>query len=76
MGSVVPVPRLVPVPPVPVHQVTVLLVPATPFAVKVVVDELQIGLVPAVAEVIATSVFAPTVTVISTALPQSPVALA
>ena len=73
---VVPVPKFVPVPPVPVHQVITAFVPTTPFAVKVVVADEQIELVAAVAEVIPTFTFADTVTLASTAVPQSPVTLA
>ena len=40
----VPVPRLVPVPPVPVHQLITALVPVKPDAVSTVVAEVQIGL--------------------------------
>ncbi len=73
---VVPVPKFVPVPPAPVHQVTTAFVPNTPFAVKVVVDDEHIELDAAVAEVIATFTFVVTVTLASTAVPQSPVTLA
>ena len=71
--SVVPVPRLVPVPPVADHQVTVALVPVTPLAVSVVVDPVQTELAAAVAEVMPTLTLALTVTEASTAVPQSPV---
>ena len=50
---VVPVPKFVPVPPVPDHHVTTAFVPVTPFAVKVVVSDAHIGLAAAVADVIA-----------------------
>ena len=73
---VVPVPKFVPVPPVPVHQVITAFVPTTPFAVKVVVADEQIELVVAVAEVMLTFIFDVTVTLASTAVPQSPVTLA
>ena len=69
-------PRFVPDPPEVVHQVTMAFVPATPFAVRVVVAFEQIGLAAAVAEVIATLTFEVTVTLASTADPQSPVTLA
>ena len=74
--SVVPDPALVPVPPVPVHQFTVALVPDIPLAVSVVVALLHIGLASAVAEVIPTFVLAATVTIASAGVPQSPVTLA
>ena len=73
---VVPVPKFVPVPPVPVHQFTTAFVPNTPFAVKVVVVDEQIELVVAVTEVMPTFIFDDTVTLASTAVPQSPVTLA
>ena len=71
-----PVPRLVPVPPGVVDQVTTAFVPTTPLAVRVVAAFEQIGLAAAVAEVIATLTFEVTVTLASTAVPQSPVTLA
>ena len=76
MVKVSPVPRLVPVPPGVVDQVTRAFVPVTPFADRVVVAFEQIGLAAAVADVIATSIFEATVTLASTAVPQSPVTLA
>ena len=69
-------PRLVPVPPVPFHQVTKAFVPATPFAVRVVVAFEQIGLAAAVAEVIVALTFEVTVTLASADDPQSSVTLA
>ena len=51
-------------------------VPVTPFAVRVVVAFEQIGLAAAVAEVIAITSLEVTVTLASTADPQSPVTLA
>jgi len=74
--NVVPVPKFVPVPPVAVHHVTTAFVPTTPFAVNVVVVDGQIELVAAVAEVMPTFIFDDTVTLASTAVPQSPVTLA
>ncbi len=50
-------PRFKPVPPVPVHHVKVAPVPTIPFAVISVVEDEQIGLAEAVADVILTSVF-------------------
>ena len=76
MLKVRPVPRLVPVPPVAVHQVTMAFVPATPLAVRVVVAFEQIGLTAAVAEVSATITLEVTVTLASAADPQSLVTLA
>ena len=73
---VVPVPKFVPVPPVPVHHVTTAFVPTTPFAVNVVVADEHIELDAAVAEVMPTFTNADTVTLASTAVPQSPVTLA
>jgi len=75
-ANVVPVPKFVPVPPVAVHQVTIAFVPTTPFAVKVVVADEHIGLDAAVADVMPTFNFVDTVTLASTALPQSAVTLA
>ena len=69
-------PRFVPVPPEAVHQVTTAFVPVTPLAVRVVVAFEQIGLVAAVAEAIPKLTFEVTVTLASTADPQSPVTLA
>ena len=69
-------PRFIPVPPDAVHQVTMAFVPVTPLAVRVVVAVEQIGSAAAVADVIATSIFVVTVTLASTADPQSPVTLA
>src|SRR5665648_217644 len=74
--NVRPVPRFVPVPPGAVHQVTMAPVPVTPLAVRVVVPPGQTELTAAVAEVIATSTLEVTVTLASTADPQSPVTLA
>ena len=76
MLNVSPVPRFVPVPPEAVHQVTWAFVPATPLAVNVVVPPGQTEVAVAVAEVIATAIFEATVTLASTADPQSPVTLA
>ena len=61
---VVPVPKFVPVPPVPVHQVTTAFVPTTPFAVKVEVADEHIGLAAAVAEVMPTLLFTVAVTAV------------
>ena len=69
-------PRFVPVPPVPVHQVTTVFVPAMSLAVRIIVAFEQIGLAAAIAEVIAASIFEVTVTLASAAVPQSPVTLA
>ena len=55
--NVVPVPKFDPVPPAPVHHVTVAPAPATPLAVNVVVALAQIGLAAAVAEVMAGCAF-------------------
>ena len=63
-------------PPTPVHQVTTAFVPNTPFAVNVVVADEHIELDAAVAEVIPTFTFVDTVTLVSTAVPQSPATLA
>ena len=71
-----PVPRLVPVPPGVVDQVTMAFVPVTPLAVRVVVTPGQTEVDVAVAEVTATLIFEVTVTLASTADPQSPVTLA
>ena len=60
---VVPVPKFVPVPPAPVHQVTTAFVPTTPFAVNVVVADEHIELDAAVAEVMPTLVFTLTIAV-------------
>ena len=76
MAKVRPVQRLVPVPPGVVDQVTTAFVPATPFAVRVVVAFEQIGLAAAVTEEIAKITLEVTVTLDSTADPQSPVTLA
>ena len=76
MVNVVPVPKFVPVPPAPVHHVTTGFIPVTPLAVNVVVAVEQIGLDAAVAEVMPTFTFVDTVTLASTADPQSPVTLA
>ena len=57
------------------YHVTVGFVPTTPFAVNVVVAPEQTELA-AVALVIPTFVFAATVTLVSAAVPQSPVTLA
>ena len=76
MANGSPVPRFVPVPPVAVHQVTRALVPVTPCAVRVVVLPVQTELAAAVTEVIATLFIEVTVTLVSTADPQSPVTLA
>ena len=73
---VVPVPKFVPVPPAAVHQVTTAFVPTAPFAVKVVVASEHIELDPAVADVIPALTNEDTVTLASTAVPQSPVTLA
>ena len=69
-------PRFVPVPPGNVHQVTRAPVPVTPFAVRVVVPPGQTEVAVAVAEVIAKITLEVTVTLASTADPQSPVTLA
>ena len=69
-------PRLVPVPPEAVHQVTTAFVPATPLALSVVVPPEQTELAAAVADVIDTSIFESTVKLASTADPQSSVTLA
>ena len=69
-------PRLVPVPPVAVHQVTIAFDPATPLAVSVVVTSGQTEVAVAVTEVIAKTSLEVTATPASTANPQSPVALA
>ena len=71
-----PVPRFVPVPPEPVHQVTTAFAPVTPLAVRIVVAFKQMGLAAAVAEVIAKTSLEVTVTLASAADPQSPVTLA
>ena len=76
MVNVVPVPRFVPVPPVAVHHVTTAFVPTTPLAVNVVVDPEHTKLDAAVAEVIPAFTNEDTVTLASTAVPQSPVTLA
>ena len=73
---VVPVPKFVPVPAAPVYQVTTAFVPNTPFAVNVVVADEHIELDAAVAEVMPIFTFVDTVTLASTAVPQSPVTLA
>ena len=66
-------PRLVPVPPAPVHQVKVAAVPTTPLAVIFVEPEGHIGLVADVADVMPTFVNDPTVTDASAVAPQVPV---
>ena len=58
------------------YHVTTAFVPTTPFAVNVVVADEHIELDAAVAEVILTFTFVDTVTLASTAVPQSPVTLA
>jgi hypothetical protein len=50
-------PRLVPVAPEPVYQVSIALVPLIPLAVTVVVFPVQIGLASTVTELMDTSVF-------------------
>ena len=74
--NVKPVPKFVPVPPVPVHQVTIGFNPVTPFAVNVVVADEHKEADAAVAEVMPALVNADTVTIACTAVPQSPVTLA
>jgi len=71
-----PVPKFVPVPPAPVYHVTTAFTPVTPLAVNVVVDPEHTELDPAVTEVIPAFTFVDTVTLTSTAAPQSPVTLA
>ena len=73
LGREVPLPRLVPPPLVAVNQVTVALVPPTPFAVSVVVVPAQIGLATALTEVMLTPVVFVIVILASTGVPQSPV---
>ena len=73
---VVPVPKFVPVPPVAVHHVTTAFVPTAPFAVSVVVASEQTELAPEVADVIPALTNEDTVTLASTADPQSLVTLA
>ena len=75
MLNVSPVPRLVPLPPVADHQVTMAPVPVTPLAVRVVLIPGQTELDIAVAEVIATLTIEVTVTLASSGNPQSPVTL-
>ena len=72
-AKVVPVPKLLPVPPVPVHQFTVAPAPATPFAVNVCVAFAHIGDAGAVTDVIAGIAVEPTVILASTAGVQVPV---
>jgi hypothetical protein len=70
---VVPVPKFVPVPPVPVHQVTTAPVPATPLAVSVVETFTQMGFAAAVTEVMVGSVLTVIVPVAVTAVQELPV---
>ena len=69
-------PKLLPVPPVPIHHVKIAPAPDTPLAVIVVVALEQIGFAAAVAEVITGMAVEPTVTLASTAGEQVPVTLA